>query len=148
MSAAYTQMAALAEHLRTTITVANGYPFDIGTVGIGQAALAVGSQATLPAITLTITQDLPAGNQTGNRIEASTWHQSWERIIELEGKVDQAEWDQALDGLLDAIRRALVRFQHVTWMTGALLTRPVQSGDTATLAMQLALSYQADYSPD
>ena len=127
----------------------------LASAGTGQAALAVGSLAPLPALTLTIAQDdLPASENAasdGAQIEAgiSAAVQSWERVVWLEGFVDgSGDWDLALDDLLDAIRRALVTYPRPLRYGGAVFGAPETGGPqkTASLKMTLTIKYMLDYS--
>ncbi len=151
MTAAYDAMVALKAHLEG-ITATNGYPVTVASVGIGQAALAVGSQAPLPALTMTIAQDdLPRTAENagdGAQMEAGpgTGRQSWERTVWLEGFVSGAsDWDQALDALLDAIRRSLASYGPPLRFSGATFAPPEPGGRTATLKMALIFPYCAYY---
>lgn len=143
MTAAGDALAALAAHL-ATITVANGYTVDIGAVSTGRAALAVGSQTTLPALTLTSVRDDPA---TGGTVEAGLWFQGWTRTVQLEALVAGADtWDLDLDAVLNDVRRALTRFPYPMTLGGITFTPPFDGGEIASAVMPLTFNYTVDYS--
>lgn len=150
MTDAHTALVALQAHLLATITQANGYPVTVQSVGTGQDALAVGSLAPLPALTLTVAQDdlprPPENAGDGTTIEAGQALQYWERTLWLEGFVAAAgDWDRALDELLDAVRRALSTYPGPLKMSGATFGPPETGGPHATLKMALTFHYRADY---
>lgn len=127
-----------------TITVTNGYQTDVAAVAIGRAALAVGSKAALPVITLTSVRDDPA---KGGAIEAGLWVQTWTRTVQLEALVTTAEnWDAVLDALWNDIRAALTSFQRPLTLSGASFNPPADGGDTAVLIVSASYSYRTNYS--
>lgn len=143
MTAALDALTALKAHLET-ITVGNGYATDIGMVAVGRAALAVGSKAPLPAVTLTTTRDDPT---TGGAVQSGNWHQAWTRTVELEALVSGADgWETALDAMIDDIRKALSRFPRPLNLSGISFIPPADGGAIAAAVMQLTFDYTADYS--
>lgn len=127
-----------------TITVTNGYQTDIAAVAIGRAALAVGSKAALPVITLTTVRDDPA---EGGAIEAGLWVQTWTRTVQLEALVTASEnWDIALDAVWNDIRAALISFRRPLTLSGASFNPPADGGDIAVLIVSASYSYRTNYS--
>lgn len=144
MTAAIDSLQALKAQLET-ITVANGYAADIGAVSIGRDALAVGSKATLPIITLTTLRDDPS---TGGTMEAGVWLQAWTRTVEMELLVAGADgWETALDTVWDDARRVLARYNKPLMLGGISFIPPLDGGDIASAVLQLTYSYTVDYSP-
>ena len=143
MTAAIDSLQAIKAQLET-ITVANGYATDIGAVSIGRDALAVGSKATLPIITLTPVRDDPAGGT----LEAGGWLQTWTRTVEMELLVAGSDgWETALDTVLDDARRALARYGKPLMLGGISFIPPSDGGEIASAVLQLTYSYTVDYSP-
>ena len=148
MSVAYDQMAALAAHLKSTITVANGYAFDVA-VSVGEI---VGSKASLPRLILTPAQDdLPRSNDNPgdpSRIEAFCKVQRWERSCWLEGLVaGSGDWVRSLDQALDATRKALTTYPHPLLVGGVAFEKPEPGSPDAVAAFRclLTLVYCANY---
>lgn len=142
MTAAIDSLQALKAQLET-ITVANGYAADIGAVSIGRDALAVGSKATLPIITLTTLRDDPSGGT----LEAGVWLQTWTRTVEMELLVAGADgWEAALDIVWDDARRALARYWKPLTLGGISFIPPSDGGEIASAVLQLTYSYTVDYS--
>lgn len=140
-------LQALKAHLET-VTVANGYQINIAAVAIGRAALAVGSKAALPVITLTTVRDeSPEGS---GYIEAGSLHQSWTRLVQMEALIDgSGDWDAALDATLYDLRKALTRHKKPLLIGSAEFYAPALdatgSGGTAALLMPLKLVYELNY---
>ncbi len=144
MTAAIDSLQALKAQLET-ITVANGYAADIGAVSVGRDALAVGSKATLPIITLTTLRDDPS---TGGTMEAGVWLQAWTRTVEMELLVAGVDgWETALDTVWDDARRVLARYNKPLMLGGISFIPPSDGGEIASAVLQLTYSYTVDYSP-
>lgn len=144
MTAAIDSLQALKAQLET-ITVANGYAADIGAVSVGRDALAVGSKATLPIITLTTLRDDPAA---GGTMEAGVWLQTWARTVEMELLVAGSDgWETALDIVWDDARRAMARYAKPLMLGGISFIPPSDGGEIASAVLQLTYSYTVDYSP-
>jgi hypothetical protein len=143
VTAAIDSLQALKAQLET-ITIANGYATDIGAVSIGRDALAVGSKATLPIITLTTLRDDPSGGT----MEAGVWLQTWTRTVEMELLVAGADgWETALDIVWDDARRAMARYAKPLTLGGISFIPPSDGGEIASTVLQLTYSYTVDYSP-
>lgn len=127
-----------------TIKIANGYRTDIGKVFTGRGALAVGSNESLPTITLTMLGDvLPDGEPD---IEAGERIQYWMRNTELQAYVDgKDDWEVALDALLDDVRRALTIFRKPLRIGSPNFGPPAASGETASFLMMLKFPYELNY---
>jgi len=127
-----------------TITVTNGYQTDVAAVAIGRAALAVGSKAALPVITLTTVRDVPSDG--GADIEAGNKYQTWTRIAQMEALVDgSGDWESALDAVLDDVRRALTQFKKPLRIGAADFVPPADAGSTASFVMPLQFLYELNY---
>ena len=111
-------LLALRDHLKT-ITVANGYPMTVGDVALDRGALAVGSDAKLPIITLLMQRDVFDRQTDQGDIECSAYFQSYLRVVELEGFVDTTNsgWELALESFLLTVRIALQRYPKPLRMT-------------------------------
>lgn len=140
---ALAQLLALKAHLET-ITTANGYPLTVGTVAMDRDALAVGSRATLPMITLLTQRDVFDRQEEQGDIETSQPFQAYRRIVEMEGWVDASVsgWEVALETLLSAVRLALVRYPRPLRMTPPAFLPPDQ--DTASFVITLYIPYEID----
>lgn len=140
-------LQALKAHLET-VTVANGYQINIAAVAIGRAALAVGSKAALPVITLTTVRDeSPEGS---GYIEAGNLHQSWTSLVQMEALIDgSGDWDAALGAALHDLRKALTRYKKPLLIGPAEFTPPALdatgSGGTAALLMPLKIPYELSF---
>lgn len=142
MTSAIDSLQALKAQLET-ITIANGYATEIGAVSIGRDALAVGSKATLPIITLTTVRDDPSGGT----LEAGVWLQTWTRTVEMELLVAGADgWETALDIVWDDARRAMARYAKPLILGGISFIPPSDGGEIASAVLQLTYSYTVDYS--
>lgn len=137
------ELLALKAHLET-ITTANGYPMTLGAVSIDRDALAVGSNAPLPIITLLTQRDVFDRQDEQGDIETSQRFQAYRRIVELEGWVDARNngWEVALEILLSAVRLALVRYPRPLRMTPPVFLPPDQ--DTASFVITLYIPYEVD----
>ena len=143
MTAAIDSLQALKAQLET-ITVANGYANDVKAVSIGRGALAVGSKATLPIITLATVRDDPS---TGGTMEAGVWLQTWTRTVEMELLVAGADgWETALDIVWDDARRAMARYAKPLAVGSISFIPPSDGGEIASAVLQLTYSYTVDYS--
>lgn len=144
MTAAIDSLQALKAQLET-ITIANGYANDVKAVSIGRGALAVGSEAQLPIITITTLRDaIPAGS--GADIEASTPVQYWDRIAEIEALVDGGnDWEITIDALLNDVRRAFVRYRKPLRMGAPTFLPPADGGDTASFLLAITFPYSVTY---
>lgn len=126
-----------------TITVANGYAADVGDVFVGRAALAVGTKAALPALSLTTVRDDPEGDG----LDAGQWYQTWTRTVALEMLADGAgDWETALDAIIEDVRRALSRYPRPLSLGGIAFDPPADGGALARASLQLTYSYTTDYS--
>ena len=140
-------LQALKAHLET-VTVANGYQINIAAVAIGRAALAVGSKAALPVITLTTLRDeSPEGS---GYIEAGSLHQSWTRLVQMEALIDGSDaWEADLDAALYDLRKALTRYKRPLLIGPPEFTPPALdatgSGGTAALLMPLKIPYELSF---
>lgn len=144
MTAAIDSLQALKAQLET-ITIANGYANDVKAVSIGRGALAVGSKATLPIITLTTLRDDPSA---GGTLEAGGWLQTWTRTVEMELLVAGSDgWETALDTVWDDARRVLARYNKPLMLGGISFIPPSDGGEIASAVLQLTYSYTVDYSP-
>lgn len=142
MSAAIDALLALKAHLET-VTAANGYQTDIAAVAIGRAALAVGSKASLPTVTLTTTAEEPTA---GGTIESGLWLQGWTRAVDLEILAAAADdWETELDAVLDDVRRALAHYPRPLLLGGVTFAPPADGGEIASAVLRLTYSYTADY---
>jgi hypothetical protein len=142
MTAAMTALEAIKGTLET-ITTANGYSTTLAAVSIGRAALAVGTTAPLPQVTLTSVRDDPSTSP----LEAGTWYQTWTRSVELEALISSSDtWETDLDALLNDIRRALAHHSYPLSIGSATFQPPADGGDLAVLSMPLTYSYTVDYS--
>lgn len=140
-------LQALKAHLET-VTVANGYQINIAAVAIGRAALAVGSKAALPVITLTTVRDDPP--EGSGYIEAGSLHQSWTRLVQMEALIDGSDaWEADLDAALHDLRKALTRYKRPLLIGPPEFTPPALdaagSGGTAALLMPLKIPYELSF---
>lgn len=142
MTAALVALEAIKSTLEA-ITVANGYATELAAVSIGRAALAVGTTADLPLVTLTSVRDDPATSP----LEAGTWFQTWTRNVELEVLIASSDaWESDLDDLLHDVRRALARHPYPLLVGSVIFQPPADGGDLAVLSMPLTYSYTVDFS--
>lgn len=141
MSPAIAALAALKSHLET-ITVSNGYETDVAAVAIGRAALAIGTKADLPVITLTTIRDDPANGP----VEAALEHQTWMREVALEILAGEADgWESALDTALHDVRRALTRYSRPLTLVAVSFLPPADGGTYARVVLQLTYQYTVDF---
>lgn len=139
-------LLALKTHLET-ITTANGYPLTVCNVAMNRDALAIGSDAPLPMLTLFTQRDLfdQITDQGRGEIHVGRLNQSYRRIVELEGFVDVSTtgWEQALETLLTSVRLALFRYSHPLWMTAPVFLPPSQF--TASFTITLIIKHTVDF---
>lgn len=142
MTTALVALEAIKATLET-ITVANGYATDLAAVSVGRAALAVGTTAELPLVTLTSVRDDPATSP----LDAGSWYQTWTRTVELEALIASSDaWESDLDALLNDIRRALARHLYPVLVGSVIFQPPADGGDLAVLSMPLTYSYTVNFS--
>lgn len=147
MPSIYDALLTLRAHL-SAITIANGYPINVHAVAIHRDALAVGSDDSLPMITLFLQRDEfdRAPTEQQNDIEASTPFQHYRRVLELEGFVDVSEdsWELALEELLTSVRLALRRYPDPLRMTPPQFFPPEQN--VASFTLTLSIPYEVNLS--
>lgn len=137
--AAMTEIAAAL----ASISIANGYSFDVASVRQGRPALVTAPEDALPVLSLFSIREEP----TEPDLKRMNAIQVWRRIVVLQAHALATEaWDTDLDALLDDIKRALFVVQSLKDFAfiDVAYTPPDAGGSTCMLQCNIQFTYRHD----